>query len=147
MTTETLADRRKIEYELRGKTMKVYLYLLKHGKVSGISELQRALNLSSPSLAVHHLEKLIALGVVQKTESGEYVLAKKVDVGILAAFVQVGGFMLPRMGFYAGFFTCLTILYVFEYVGNFNPYALVLGLGASGVLWFESLKMWQSRPR
>lgn len=141
------ADRQRIEYELKGKTMKVYLYLLKHGKASGISEVQRALGFSSPSIAVHHLEKLIGLGIVEKNDRSEYVLAKKVDVGVLSAFVQVGGFVLPRMGFYASFFTALTILYILEYFQTLNPFALVLGLGASVVLWYESFRLWRSRPR
>jgi len=141
------ADRARIDYELRGKTMKVYLYLLKHGKASGISEVQRALGFSSPSIAVHHLDKLIDLGVVEKNERSEYVLVKKVDVGVLSTFIQVGGFILPRLGFYASFFTSLTLLYVAEYQRNLNPFALVLGIGASAVLWYESIRIWRSRPR
>ena len=141
------ADGQRIEYELKGKTMKVYLYLLKHGKASGTSELQKGLGFSSPSIAVHHIEKLIRLGVVEKNDRGEYVLVRKVDVGVLSAFVQVGGFMLPRLGFYAGFFTCLTALYIVEYRGSLNPFGLVLGLGASAVLWYECLRIWRSRPR
>lgn len=141
------ADKQRMEYELKGKTMKVYLYLLKHGKASGISEVQKGLRFSSPSIAVHHLEKLIGLGVVEKNDLGEYVLVRKVDVGVLSAFVQIGGLILPRLGFYAGFFTCLTILYIVEYMDSLNPYGLVLGLGASAVLWYESLRLWHSRPR
>jgi DNA-binding transcriptional ArsR family regulator len=141
------AERQRIDYELKGKTMKVYLYLLKHGRASGISEVQRALGFSSPSIAVHHLDKLVGLGIVEKNERSEYVLAKKVDVGVLSAFVQVGGFVLPRMGFYASFFTALTILYIVEYVRVLNPFALVLGSGSSAVLWYESFRLWRSRPR
>jgi DNA-binding transcriptional ArsR family regulator len=141
------AERQRIDYELKGKTMKVYLYLLKHGRASGISEVQRALGFSSPSIAVHHLDKLVGLGIVEKNERSEYVLTKKVDVGVLSAFVQVGGFVLPRMGFYASFFTALTILYIVEYVRVLNPFALVLGSGSSAVLWYESFRLWRSRPR
>jgi len=141
------ADRARIDFELKGKTMKVYLYLLRHGKASGISEVQRALGFSSPSIAVHHLDKLIALGVVEKNERSEYVLVRKVDVGVLSAFIQVGGFILPRLGFYASFFSSLTVLYVVEYRRDLNPFALVLGVGASAVLWYESIRVWLSRPR
>jgi len=141
------ADRKTVEYELRGNTMKVYLYLLKHGKASGTSEVQNALGFSSPSIVVHHIEKLIRLGVVERSDRGEYVLVKKVDVGVLSAFVQVGGLMLPRLGFYASFFTSLTVLYIIEYAKSLNPYALVLGLGASAVLWYEAVRIWRSRPR
>ncbi|HYR04427.1 MAG TPA: hypothetical protein VEO75_03480, partial [Nitrososphaerales archaeon] len=51
-------DKAKIEYELRGKTLKVYMYILKQGKPVGVREVQRELGFSSPSVAYHHIEKL-----------------------------------------------------------------------------------------
>ena len=36
-------EKAKIEYELRGKTLKVYLYVLKQGKPVGVREVQREL--------------------------------------------------------------------------------------------------------
>ena len=56
------SDRERIEYELRGKTLKVYLYILRQGKAVGVREVQRELGLSSPSVAFHHIEKLKTLG-------------------------------------------------------------------------------------
>ena len=44
-------EKAKIEFELRGKTLKVYLYVLKQGKPVGVREVQRELGFSSPSVA------------------------------------------------------------------------------------------------
>jgi predicted DNA-binding transcriptional regulator len=142
----SLQSREKIEYELRGKTLKVYLYLLKHNGASGISEIQKMLGFSSPSIAVHHVEKLIRLGIVERTESGEYILSRKVDVGVLSAFIQIGRFMAPRSGFYAGFFTGLTLIYIIGTGAAVDPFGTMIGVTASIVFWYESLKAWRSRP-
>ncbi len=56
---EELSGRNDPEYVLRGKTLKVYLYLLRHKQARGVSEVQHALGFSSPSIAVHHLDKLL----------------------------------------------------------------------------------------
>src|ERR1700733_3691246 len=94
------SDRDRIEYELRGKTLQVYIYVLKQRKPVGVREVQRELGFSSPSVAYHHIEKLTRLGIIEQDGMGNYVLSKKVDPGILQAFVNVGKFSLPRLGFY-----------------------------------------------
>jgi hypothetical protein len=138
----TLQSKEKVEYELRGKTMKVYLYLLKHGEASGVSEIQRNHGFSSPSIVVHHIEKLIGLGIVGRAESGGFVLSRKVDVGVFSAFIQIGRFMPPRSGFFSG----LTLIYLFSKGGAADPFGIVLGVTASLAFWYETLKTWRSRP-
>src|SRR6266571_7462148 len=101
---EELSGRNDPEYVLRGKTLKVYLYLLRHKQARGVSEVQHALGFSSPSIAVHHLDKLLRLGVVSKDEFGSYILERKIDSSILQGFVNIGSLILPRFAFYAGFF-------------------------------------------
>jgi len=92
------ASREQVEYALRGKTLTVYLYLLRHGKAIGVREIQKALGFSSPSVAFHHLDKLVELGVVEKDQYERYVLAKKVDTGILHSFVSIGVSLSPGWG-------------------------------------------------
>ncbi len=132
-----MAEREKIEYELRGKTLKIYLYMLKQGKPVGVREVQRDLGLSSPSVAFHHLEKLVRLGVVEQDQLGNYVIAKKVDPGILQAFVNVGRFSLPRVGFYAVFFTTIAVAYLVSNLSSLDVYALIGTFGAAAVFWYE----------
>jgi predicted DNA-binding transcriptional regulator len=141
-----MADMEKIEYELRGKTLKVYLYMLKQGKPVGVREVQRELGLSSPSVAFHHLEKLMRLRVVEQDPADNYIIAKKVDPGILQAFVNVGRFSVPRVGFYAAFFTTVALAYIFYNLGGLDIYALVGTAGASTIFWYELFRLWRRKP-
>jgi len=141
-----MTEREKIEYELRGKTLKIYLYMSKQGKPVGVREVQRELHLSSPSVAHHHLEKMVRLGVVEQDQMGDYVIAKKVDPGVLQAFVNVGKFSLPRVGFYAVFFTTIAAAYILSNLSFLDVYALVGTVGGAAVLWYELLRIWKRRP-
>jgi predicted DNA-binding transcriptional regulator len=136
----------KVEYELRGKTLKVYLYVLKQGKPVGVREVQRELGFSSPSVAFHHIEKLTRLGIVEQDSTGDYVLSKKVDPGILQAFVNVGRFSLPRLGFYAAFFTTVAVAYLVVERNFLDLYAVVGTVGAAAAFWFETVRIWRRKP-
>jgi predicted DNA-binding transcriptional regulator len=60
------SNKTHLEAKLRGKTLLVYWYLLKHGSPIGVRHIQRELGFSSPSIVSHHLEKLMDLGLVKK---------------------------------------------------------------------------------
>ncbi|MEM4346579.1 MAG: helix-turn-helix domain-containing protein, partial [Candidatus Caldarchaeum sp.] len=77
------SDRRRVEAELRGRSLDVFLYVMRAGRPVGVRDVQRGLGLSSPSVAYHHLEKLHSLGVLQKDEKGSYTAVEKVDVSVL----------------------------------------------------------------
>lgn len=144
-----MAEKRQEEdilYNLRGKTLKVYLHLLSSDEPVGVREVQRRLGFSSPSLALHHLEKLLNWGLVEKDNYGRYRAVKKVDVAILQPFTKIGRFMLPRFTFYATFFTTLTIAYIIQHLSSADIYALVFGLAATAAFWFEAFRTWIKRP-
>ena len=140
------ASREQVDYALRGKTLTVYLYLLKHGKAIGVREIQKALGFSSPSVAFHHLDKLVELGVVEKDEYERYVLAKKVDTGILHSFVSIAGLTLPRLGFYAAFFTTIAVAYLLLNRSSLDLYAVIGTLGGSAIFWYETWRVWRRKP-
>ena len=138
----------KIESILKGNTLRVYWFLLRSPNgIVGARETQRALKFSSPALAVYHLEKLTELGLAEKT-NGEYRLVKAVNVGVLKQFVRFGAFMLPRHLLYATMFTTLMIFYLIQFkrVDFYSTFALVLGLLATGIMWYETLKAWRQKP-
>jgi hypothetical protein len=138
----------KIESALKGNTLRVYWFLLRSPNgVVGARETQRALKFSSPALAVYHLEKLDELGLAEKT-NGEYRLVKAVNVGVLKQFVRFGAFMLPRHFLYATMFTTLLIFYLtqFKNVGFYSTFALVLGILATAVMWYETFRAWRQKP-
>ena len=140
------ADRQRVDYELRGKTLTVYLYLLKHGKAVGVREIQKELGFSSPSVAFHHLDKLVGLGVVEKDEYERYVLARKVDTGILHSFVSIAGLTLPRLGFYAAFFTTIAFAYFLVNRSSLDLYALIGTVGGALIFWYEAVRVWRRKP-
>ncbi len=67
----------------------------------------RGANLSSPSVAYRHLQKLEAKGLLQKTEYGEYVVKEKANI---RGFFWIGRSLVPRMLFYSFFFLGLLII-------------------------------------
>jgi len=137
-----------VESVLKGNTLRVYWCLLQSPTgVVGARETQRALKFSSPALAVYHLDKLTDLGLADKT-NGEYRLVKAVNVGVLKQFVRFGAFMLPRHFLYATMFTTLLIFYLvqFKQVNFYSTFALVLGLLATGIMWYETAKAWRQKP-
>jgi len=138
----------KIESVLKGNTLRVYWFLLQSPKcIVGARETQRALKFSSPALAVYHLDKLTELGLADKT-NGEYRLVKAVNVGVLKQFVRFGAFMLPRHFLYATMFMTLLVFYLiqFKHVDFYSIFALVLGLLATGIMWYETIKAWRQKP-
>jgi hypothetical protein len=137
-----------VESVLKGNTLRVYWFLLQSPTgVVGARETQRALKFSSPALAVYHLDKLTELGLADKT-NGEYRLVKAVNVGVLKQFVRFGSFMLPRHFLYATMFTTLLIFYLvqFKQVNFYSTFALVSGLLATGIMWYETIKAWRQKP-
>lgn len=134
-----------LETSLKGKTLRVYIYLLKKsGSKVGVREVQRALKFSSPSLAAYHLDKLVSLGLADKTATGEYFLRQEVKIGILKLFVRMGRYMIPRFAFYAVWMTSMLITYIVLYEHTWsihNIVALIFGLLASIVFWTETIKL------
>ena len=93
--------------DLDGTTFAVYTYVVKEHKPVGTRDVMRGANLSSPSVAYRHLQKLEAKGLLQKTEYGEYVVKEKANV---RGFFWIGRNLVPRMLFYSFFFLGLLVI-------------------------------------
>lgn len=141
-------DDDKIESELKGNTLRVYWILLNSqtGTI-GVRGVQRALRFSSPALASYHLAKLEELGLAEKA-NGEYRLVRDVRVGVLKQFTKLGTFMLPRYTLYAAMFTTLLVFYLTQLhdINFYSVFALIFGVLATGVLWYETLRVWRQKP-
>jgi len=87
--------------EIEGTTFKVYLYLVKEAKPAGPRDVMRGANLSSPSVAYRHLQKLESLGLIQKDINGEYVVKEKTT---FKGYIWIGRNLMPRLVFYSFFF-------------------------------------------
>lgn len=139
-----------LESALKGKTLLVYWYLLQQPTHTvGVREVQRTLGFSSPSIAVHHLEKLQDLGLIRKKGTGEYVLEEEVKVGILRLFTRMGRFLVPRYLFYSVLFsTMLTAYLTLCILGQIAPsfYAVMFGFIAVVIFWVETVRVWRAKP-
>ena len=132
--------------------MLVYLCLVRNPAPTGVREVQRKLDFSSPTLAAYHLEKLENLGLIQKTSEG-YVLTKEIKIGILSQVVKFGSLILPRYIFYTVLFSTLLACYLaFAWLTDsieFNihsGFAILLGLTIISVMAYECIRVWKQRP-
>lgn len=138
-----------IESKLRGKTLLVYWFLLKSPSSIGVRMVQRSLGFSSPSVAAHHLGKLVSLGLVERSVRGEYFLKQEVHVGLLRFFFRLGRFLIPRFLFYSVWFSTMLVIYVIFYghtASIHNVVAIIFGFSAGLILWFETIKLWREKP-
>ncbi len=86
---------------LEGKTLNVYSYVVKEGKPVGPREVMRGVNLSSPSVAYWHLQKLETCGLIEKNAYGEYILKEKINI---SGHLWIGRKLVPRLLCYSLFF-------------------------------------------
>ncbi len=93
--------------ELEGITLNVYLYVVKNKKPVGTREVTRGLNLSSPSVAYRHLEKLETMNLLQKNEYGEYTVKQHAKV---QGHIWIGKRLLPKMLVYSTIFAAILIV-------------------------------------
>ena len=144
------SDEEIIESELKGKTLLVYMHMLKRpSEAVGVREVQRELGFSSPSVSSYHLNKLQDLGLVENVY-GDYQLVKDVKVGVLKQFITLGGLILPRYLFYAVLMTTMLITFLIQ-----TPYfpsqgyvtTFMMGLVPTVILWYETIKIWRERPQ
>lgn len=98
-----------LEKEVGGEytTFKVYCFLLK-AKEASVRDVYRGASLSSPSLALHHLEKLEGLRLVWKDKRGVYHAIHR-RFGVLKFFVRTGKWLVPRSFYYTLFYTSLAV--------------------------------------
>jgi hypothetical protein len=91
---------------IEGTTLRVYRFIFAQRRPVGIRDIQRAINLASPSTAHYHVQKLLGMGLVQVRDNG-YV----VDRVFLENFVKIKGTIFPiEVPLVAFFVIILTIL-------------------------------------
>jgi hypothetical protein len=130
--------------EIRGNTLKVYLYLLKHGP-SELRDIQRGLSLSSASLASYHLGKLLEAGFAGQDEYGKYFAVKEASDRILEGYSKMGPAMVPQLFFFSLLFTILVAFFsAGTWVGfAFMPYLIAVSFAMLVVFWFETIRLWR----
>ena len=129
---------------IRGNTLRVYLYLLKHGP-SELREVQHALNFSSASLASYHLGKLLETGFARQDEYGKYSAVKEASDRILEGYSKIGPAVVPQLFFFSLLFTILVVFFsLATWSGlSFIPYLIGVSFAMLAVFWFETIRLWR----
>jgi hypothetical protein len=130
--------------EVRGNTLKVYLYLLRHGP-SELRDVQRGVGLSSASLASYHLGKLSEAGFVTQDEHGRYSAVKEASDRVLEGYSKMGPAIVPQLFFFALLFTILAAFFSFEalYASGFTVCLVAVCAAMVLVFWYETVRLWR----
>jgi hypothetical protein len=131
---------------LRGKTLRVYWFILRNPKSASLREIQNGANLSSPSLATYHLDKLIELDLVKKDAHGFFHLRRDVKVGVLRLFMGSGRLLIPRFLCYAVFYSAMLPMFLLFIPFIFGPITLLLMftlIFGAVTNWIETIKAWR----
>jgi DNA-binding transcriptional ArsR family regulator len=130
--------------EITGNTLKIYLYLVAHGP-SELREIQRGLNLSTPSLVSYHLNKLMEAKYVEQDRESRYVAIKESSTEILEGYSKVGTALVPQLFFFAILFTILTAFFSYQaYIQPSNTLLLIaVSIAMVILLWYETMRLWR----
>lgn len=105
-------------------TFRVYVFLLRAGEAS-VRDVYHGCGLSSPSLALYHLEKLKGLNLVRKDEHGVYyVNARK--FGVLRFFYRTGRWLVPRSFVYMILYGAIALASAFMLPSGMREVGIIL---------------------
>jgi hypothetical protein len=152
---ETTSEPVPFETVLTGTTLRVYKLLVTTGRPIGPREIQRALKLSSHTIASFHLEKLMRHGLAVRNElTGAY----SVNRLYLKHYVLMRRHLIPRYFFYAFLFSAMAggWISLLFFGGLLNPavtsfsrtsvfelflFGLAIVIAPAAIFWFESSKV------
>lgn len=130
--------------EIKGNTLKVYVEVLRHGP-SELRDVQRAVGLSTPSLASYHLGKLLEAGYLKQDEYKRYVASAEGVGDVLAGYSKVGTTVVPQLAFFAVLFSILIGYFAYQALASdaYVPLLAASAVGSALVLWYETLRVWR----
>jgi hypothetical protein len=136
--------RKRVATEVKGNTLRVYLYLL-HSGTTELRDVQRALGFSTPSLASYHLGRLVEAGYVSQNEHGQYFANGDSSREILEGYTKLGAFVVPQLLFFAIVFTATIGFFAFMSLSypSYVPLLVVASLAMVAALWFETARVWR----
>ena len=117
--------------------------MLKRSNPVGVSEVQKGLDLSSPSVSQYHLRKLLKLGLIREERDG-YV----VDKVVLENVIRIRRISVPTQTGYVAFFG-VTLAFLLVYLrpqetNSLYSFALAVNVAALVVSLYETLKTLRS---
>jgi hypothetical protein len=128
-----------------GKTLDVYLCILTASSAIGAREIWRALDLSSPSLAQYHVNKLLDLKLIEADFEGKYKIIDQESIEALRSFLLLRGMLIPRLIIYSALILGLLVSYVmyWPWRGDFRDLVtFFISLFSAGAFLFEAVKQY-----
>ena len=127
------------DYVLKGTTLRVYRCLYRAGTPMGIHDVQRALSLSSPSVAEYHIKKLVRAGLAKEGQNGYTV-----DKVVFENVIRIRRTVIPLQTTFVAFFASalvvlLTILRPASITSTY-VFSLIVCGAAIVILLYEALK-------
>lgn len=136
--------------KVSGTTWEVYLYVLTAREPVGVRDVWRGLGLSSPSLAQYHINKLLAMRLVEQTRDGRYAVGETGRVEALRGFVLLRGRLIPRLVFYGSLISGLLLAYLVLWPFNWDFRDLVvlaIALLSASAFFYEAYRQRRSLRR
>lgn len=102
-------------------TASIFAYLIQEKRPVGVREVQRKLNLSNPSTAYWHLNKLLNNGILTRLNDNryeiveEYSTIRKIPLTVALDYYILGGRLIPSL-FLLTIFVSLNIIAVFFFI-------------------------------
>ena len=144
-TRPRAANGSPIASTIRGNTVRVYLFVLRNGPCE-LRDVQRALGLSTPSLAFYHLARLVQAGVVSRVEDGRYVVVSDISADLLDGYIKFGKRLIPQLFFLTLIFTGILGYYtylIWRMPLDFDDLVTIVYSLSIIVLWYETIKVWR----
>ena len=103
-----------------GTTRSVYLYILTSRKAIGVRDVWRDLELSSPSLAQYHINKLLERQLIEIDRYGKYQATEEEKIGALRNFILLKGKLIPRLVIYGVLLSSFLALYLLLWTNRWD---------------------------
>ncbi|MHA2239270.1 MAG: winged helix-turn-helix domain-containing protein [Candidatus Hodarchaeales archaeon] len=132
---------------LKGKTLEIYRYLL-NNEHSGIREIQKELDLPSPSSVSYHINKLVQANIVAQNDSGKYYICMEIETDL----IRIRRKAIPRFIVYISFYSTITFIFFVIILFSGGKVLLVelffffFALFGSVINAFELYQIWRIRP-
>lgn len=124
-----------------GTTRRVYLYILSSRTPVGVRDVWRGLDLSSPSLAQYHINKLLELKLIDIDQFGKVQANSQTKLDVLHNFLLLRGRVVPRLVIFGALSIGLLIVYILLWplTGDFRDLIVVaFSLFSASILFYEA---------
>ena len=124
-----------------GTTRRVYLYILSSRTPVGVRDIWRGLDLSSPSLAQYHINKLLELKLIDIDQFGKVHVNSQNKLDVLQNFLNLRGKVVPRLVVFGALSIGLLIVYIllWPFTGDFRDLIIAaFSLFSASILFYEA---------